>query len=39
MANFAVIENNVVTNVIVAETEKIAKEVTGKICVEYTLIS
>ena len=32
--NFAIIENDVVTNVIVADTLKIAKEVTGKECVE-----
>ena len=34
MKNFAVIENDKVINVIVAETIKIAKEVTGKECVE-----
>ena len=36
MANFAVIDNNVVTNIIVADTKKIAEEVTGATCVEYT---
>jgi hypothetical protein len=34
--NFAVIENNVVTNVIVADTKEIAEEVLGKVCIEYT---
>jgi hypothetical protein len=34
--SFAVIENNVVTNIIVAETKEIAETATGKICVEYT---
>lgn len=34
MANFAVIENETVTNVIVADTIKIAEEVTGLECVE-----
>ena len=32
--NYAVIENDQVTNVIVAESLKVAKEVTGKECVE-----
>lgn len=36
MANFAVIENDIVTNTIVAESKAIAEEVTGKTCVEYT---
>ena len=36
MAEFAVIENGVVTNTIIAVTLEIAQEVTGKICVEYT---
>lgn len=35
MKSFAVVENNIVTNVIVAETVKIAEEVTGQQCVEY----
>jgi hypothetical protein len=34
MANFAVIENETVTNVIVAETKEIAEAVTGAECVE-----
>ena len=36
MANFAVIENNIVTNVIVAESKSIAEELTGKSCIEST---
>lgn len=35
MANFAVIEDGVVTNAIVADTVEVAEEVTGKTCVEY----
>ena len=33
--NFAVIENGIVTNVIVAESKEIAEEVVGKTCVQY----
>jgi len=36
MANFAVIEDNKVTNIIVADSKAIAEEVTGLMCVEYT---
>jgi len=36
MATFAVIDNNTVTNVIVADTKEIAEQVTSLICVEYT---
>jgi hypothetical protein len=36
MANFAVIDNEKVLNVIVAESKTIAEEVTGFTCVEYT---
>jgi hypothetical protein len=36
MANFAIIENDIVTNVIVADSQEIAQEVTGKTCIEYT---
>ena len=36
MANFAEIQNGVVTNVIVADTKEIAELVTGLTCVEYT---
>ena len=32
--NYAVIENDTVVNVIVADTVKIAKDVTGKECIE-----
>lgn len=35
MANFAVIENDVVINVIVADTLEVAEHVTDKTCVEY----
>ena len=35
MAYFAVLENNVIINVIVADTKEIAEEVTGQLCVEY----
>ena len=34
--NFAVILNNKVTNIIVAENKEIAEEVTGFTCIEYT---
>jgi len=36
MATFAVIDSNIVENVIVADTKEIAEEVTGKECIEYT---
>lgn len=36
MANYAVIENGVVTNIIIAESLEIAKETTGLECVEYS---
>lgn len=36
MGNFAIIENDIVTNIIVADSKAIAEEVTGKVCVEYT---
>ncbi len=36
MATFAVIDSNIVENIIVADTKEIAEEVTGKECVEYT---
>jgi hypothetical protein len=36
MANFAVIKDGVVDNVIVADTKEIAEQVTGLTCVEYT---
>ena len=36
MANFAVISNNTVMNIIVAETQADAELVTNATCVEYT---
>ena len=33
---FAVIENGIVTNIVIAEDVQTAKEVTGQFCVEYT---
>jgi hypothetical protein len=36
MHNYAVIENGIVTNIIVADTKEIAEQVTGSTCVEYT---
>lgn len=35
MANFAVIKDGLVDNVIVADTKEIAEIVTGLLCVEY----
>lgn len=35
MPSYAVIEDGAVKNIIVADSAKIAQEVTGKICVEY----
>jgi hypothetical protein len=34
MSNFAVINGNIVENIIVADTKEIAEEATGKTCVE-----
>jgi hypothetical protein len=36
MANYAVIENNKVINVIIADSKEIAEQVTGLTCVEIT---
>lgn len=36
MKNFAVIENNKVINVIVADSKTLAEELTGKLCIEDT---
>ena len=36
MLKFAVIEDSIVLNTIVSESKKIAEEITGKVCVEYT---
>jgi hypothetical protein len=35
MSNFAVIENNLVVNTIVAESKEVAERVSGKTCIEY----
>jgi hypothetical protein len=35
MANFAVIENDVVVNVIIADNKQIAETITGLTCIEY----
>jgi hypothetical protein len=34
--NFAVIGNNVVTNIIVADSKEIAEQVTNATCIEYS---
>lgn len=34
--NFAVIENNKIINIIIAESLAVAEEVTGKQCVDFT---
>jgi hypothetical protein len=36
MANFAIVEDTKVTNIILADSKAIAEEVTGKTCVEFT---
>jgi hypothetical protein len=36
MATFAVINDNTVENIIVADTKEIAEQVVGKKCIEYT---
>ena len=36
MANYAVIKDGIVNNVIVADTKEIAEAVTGLTCIEYT---
>lgn len=36
MANFAVIVDNIVENVIVAENKESAEQIIGKTCIEYT---
>lgn len=36
MAKFAVIDKNIITNIVVAETKHDAEEATGLLCVEYT---
>jgi hypothetical protein len=37
MANYAVIKNGIITNVIVAESQEIAESVTGLTCIEFQL--
>ena len=39
MPNFAVIEDGIVTNTILADSKAIAEEITGRECVEYTSAS
>ena len=36
MATFAVLSNNLVTNIIVADSKEIAEQATASTCVEYT---
>jgi hypothetical protein len=36
MADFAIVEDGIVTNTLLAESKAIAEEVTGKTCVEFT---
>jgi hypothetical protein len=36
MAIYAVVENNTVMNIIVADSKEIAEKVTGKLCIEST---
>lgn len=36
MANYAVIENNKVSNVIAADSKEVAEEVTGLSCIDVT---
>lgn len=35
MANYAVIKNGIVSNIIVADSKEIAELVTGLLCIEY----
>jgi len=37
MANYAVIKNGIITNVIVSESQEIAESITGLACVEFQL--
>ena len=36
MATYAVMNSNIVENIIVADTKEIAEQVTRSICIEYT---
>lgn len=35
MANYAVIKNGIVDNIVIADTKEIAEEVTSLTCIEY----
>ena len=37
MAEYAVIENGIVVNVIICENKALAEEITGKTCVEFSV--
>lgn len=37
MTNFAVLDGENVVNTIVAESKTIAEQITGKVCVEFTI--
>ena len=37
MSQFAVIENGIVLNTIIADSKAIAEEITGLTCIEYTI--
>ena len=39
MANYAVMKNNKVSNVIVADTKEVAEEITSSVCIEYTEVN
>lgn len=36
MAKYGVVENKIITNVIVAESKELAESITGQECIEYT---
>ena len=36
MADFAVLDNEIIVNKIIADSKQIAEQATGKVCVEYT---
>jgi hypothetical protein len=36
MANYAVIEDNIVINTIIAESKEIAEQISEQTCIEYT---
>lgn len=37
MAKFAIVQNNLVTNIIVADTKEIAEQVTNATCIEFSI--